>query len=169
VRPESDVEAVRCLYDDVRGPLWRALLAFSGAVDVADEALAEAFAQLLRRGPGVRDPRAWVWRAAFRIAAGELERRGRFDRNGSALLIERAGVVDRLPDDAVDLVRAIATLSEQQRLCVALVLVADLPAAEVAVLLDTSAATVRVQIMRARRRLRLLLIDPDAAEVDRAR
>ena len=36
----------------------------------------EAFAQLLRREPNVRDPKAWVWAAAFKIADGELRRPG---------------------------------------------------------------------------------------------
>ena len=35
---------------------------------------AEAFAQALRRGTAIRDPRSWVWRAAYRIAAGEKQR-----------------------------------------------------------------------------------------------
>ncbi|MGI8755641.1 MAG: hypothetical protein ACR2MB_07225 [Acidimicrobiales bacterium] len=87
------VERVLVAYDDVRAPLWRALVAWSGSTDVADEALAESFAQLLRRGAEVRDPAAWAWRAAFRL--------------------------DRLPDDAIDLVRALARLSDQQRRCVA--------------------------------------------------
>jgi hypothetical protein len=32
----------------------------------------------MRRGDAVRSPRDWVWRAAFRIAAGELQERGRW-------------------------------------------------------------------------------------------
>jgi DNA-directed RNA polymerase specialized sigma24 family protein len=59
--------------------LWWALLAYSGDPDVASDAAAEAFAQALRRGSAVRDPRAWVWDVAFRVAAGELKRRGSTD------------------------------------------------------------------------------------------
>ena len=43
--------------------------------DVASDAVAEAFAQALRRGADLRSPERWVWRAAFRIAAGELKQR----------------------------------------------------------------------------------------------
>ena len=153
---------VRASYDDVRVPLWRAIVAWSGSVDVADEAVAEAFAQLIRRGDEVRDPDAWVWRAAFRLAAGDLQRRRR--ASGRTVDLDRAGAVvgrvDRLPDDALDLVAALAQLSDQQRRCVALVDVAGHTAPTAAALLGTSAATVRVQLMRARRRLRALLAEP---------
>ena len=55
--------------------MWRALLAYTGNSDIASDALAEAFAQALRRGDAVRNVERWVWRAAFRIAAGELQKR----------------------------------------------------------------------------------------------
>ena len=153
----SDV--VRATYVDIRGPLWRAILAWSASIEVADEAVAEGFAQLLRRGREVRDPAAWVWRASFRLAAGDLQRR-RSDGSGSADGLDRlVAAADRLPDDAIDLVRAMAQLSDQQRRCVALVDIAGHTAPSAAEVLGTSAATVRVQLMRARRRLRALLED----------
>ncbi len=53
------------------GPrIWRAVFAYCRDREIASDALAEASAQLLRRGDRVRDPAAWAWRAAFRIAAG---------------------------------------------------------------------------------------------------
>ena len=67
--------------------LWPSILLFGGDPDVAEhpavrgdpdvasDAVAEAFAQLIRRGPLVDDAAAWVTRAAFRIAAGELKER----------------------------------------------------------------------------------------------
>ena len=55
--------------------MWRSILLFGGDPDVASDAVAEAFAQLIRRGPLVDDAAAWVTRAAFRIAAGELKER----------------------------------------------------------------------------------------------
>jgi DNA-directed RNA polymerase specialized sigma24 family protein len=74
VRETSLLEA---LYR-TKGPvIWRALLAFSTDPAVADDALSEAFVQLLARGDEVRDPLRWVWRTAFRIAAGELQERRR--------------------------------------------------------------------------------------------
>lgn len=164
VGDDAWVERVRVAYDGVRVPLWRALVAWSGSTDVADEALAESFAQLLCRGAEVRDPAAWAWRSAFRLAAGELQRRrsaaGR-QVDGEDVMDRVPGRLDRLPDDAIDLVRALARLSDQQRRCVALVDVAGHTAPSAAAVLGTTAATVRVQLMRARRRLRALLAEPE--------
>jgi RNA polymerase sigma-70 factor (ECF subfamily) len=161
--------------------LWRSVLAWSGSRDVADEACAEAFAQAARRGAALRDVDAWVWRAAFRIAAGELKRRrgpasgagGTAGGNSPAPLhlvgldAVAGGVVDRsvdpdLPATTIDLVRALHHLSEQQRACVVLRDVAGLTASEAAAALGTTTGTVRVQSMRGRRRLRELLEDDDA-------
>ncbi len=153
---------VRAVYTEVHAPLWRAIVAWSSSTDVADEAVAEGFAQLLRRGDTVRDPAAWVWRASFRIASGELQRRRALARttitHGITQGVEPS-VVDRLPSDAVDLVQALAHLSEQQRRCIALVDIAGHTAPSAAAVLGTSAATVRVQLMRGRRRLRAVLTD----------
>jgi len=154
-------DQVKATYLEVRAPLWRAVVAWSGDVDVADEAVAEAFAQLLRRGDEVLDPAAWVWRAAFRVAAGDLQRRrGRARRVADPEALELvASPTDRLPDDALDLVTALQALTDQQRHCIALVDVAGHTAPSAAEILGTSAATVRVQLMRARRQLRTLLAD----------
>jgi RNA polymerase sigma-70 factor (ECF subfamily) len=154
---DGRVERVRRAYEAVHAPLWRAVLAYSGSAELADEAVAEAFAQLLRRGDGVDDPAAWAWRTAFRIAAGELKRQGAAPVPGT---VPDVGVA--LPEPAVDLIAALRHLSEQQRACVVLCDLADHSAGSAARLLGTTAATVRVQRMRARRRLRDLLEDHDA-------
>ena len=70
-------DAVETLYREDGTRLWRAVRAYAADTTVADDAVAEAFAQLLRRGEEVREPQKWVWRAAFKIAAGELHRRRR--------------------------------------------------------------------------------------------
>lgn len=62
------------IYREHGGRLWWAVLAFSGDREVASDAVAEAFAQALRRGEDLSDPLAWIWRVAFRVAAGELKR-----------------------------------------------------------------------------------------------
>lgn len=101
-----------------------------------------------------------MWRAAFRLAAGELKRR-------QLRPVPVANVDDRAmeelgPDERVDIERALATLSDQQRACVVLRDVAGLSAPEAARVLATTAGTVRVQAMRGRRRLRELLEVRDA-------
>jgi RNA polymerase sigma-70 factor (ECF subfamily) len=148
----SVAERARETYEVQHVRLWRAVAVWSGSTDVADEAVAEAFAQLLRRGDEVLDPASWVWRTAFRLAAAELKRRP----TG-----EPAEPIVTLPlnesDLAIDLVRAMRHLSPQQRACIVLCDLLGYAAEEAGDLLDTSAAAVRVQRMRARRRLRTLL------------
>jgi len=73
----SDVEAV---YRQDGDRLWRALYAFAGDENVASDAVAEAFAQALRRGSAIRDVRAWVWRSAFQLAKGDLKRQSGLSR-----------------------------------------------------------------------------------------
>jgi RNA polymerase sigma-70 factor (ECF subfamily) len=133
------------------GPtLWRAIRAYAaGRRDVADDAVAEAFARAIERDGRIRDPVPYLYRVAFRIAAAELRR----DRGEHA--VDDAPVED---DPAlVELGRALRQLSPSQRAAVYLHYVADLPVREVATLMGTSAAAVRVHLMRGRRRLAELL------------
>ncbi|WCO65787.1 sigma factor-like helix-turn-helix DNA-binding protein [Iamia majanohamensis] len=159
---DPDLDRLRPVYEDIHARLWRAVLAWSGSAHVADEAVAEAFAQAARRGDAVRDPAAWVWRAAFRIAGGELARLRETEHLADVDPPSRAAF---LPADTVDLLRALRRLSDQQRRAVVLVDGAGMTAPQAAAVLATSPATVRVQLSRARRRLRSLLSDqePDDA------
>lgn len=146
-------DRVRGAYESQHVRLWRALAAWSGSSDVADEAVAETFAQLLRRGEAVDDPVAWAWRTGFRIAAGELQRRRRDARYELTEVALPAGT----PDAVLDLVSALHYLTDQQRACVVVCDLLGYSAEEAGPVLRTSAATVRVQRMRARRRLRARL------------
>lgn len=161
----ADLDRLRPVYEEVNERLWRAIVAWSGSTDVADEAVAEAFAQAARRGDALRDPAAWVWRAAFRIAGGDLAERRRTDPLDPEVAVRWPAPSVPFPGDLDDLLHALQTLPEQQRRAVVLVDGAGFSAAEAAALLGTSAGTVRVQALRARRRLRSLLTpqeDPHA-------
>src|SRR6476620_1008067 len=70
--PRESVEAV---YRADAERLWRAIYAYAGDAEIASDAVAEAYAQVLHRGAAVRDPAAWTWRTAFRISAGALKAR----------------------------------------------------------------------------------------------
>jgi DNA-directed RNA polymerase specialized sigma24 family protein len=78
---EDAVEAIEQAYREHGPRIWRGVFAYCRNRDIATDALAEAFAGLLRRGEGVRDPVAWAWRTAFRVAAGELKERRRMTKN----------------------------------------------------------------------------------------
>jgi RNA polymerase sigma-70 factor (ECF subfamily) len=134
------------------GPrLWRALVVFTADRELASDALAEAFAQALAGGDRVRDPAAWTWRVAFRIAAGALKERRRMDD---------LGMPDRsydVPEPLWDVFDALAKLTPNQRLAVVLHDYADRSTDEVAAILGASRATVHVHLSQGRRRLRRLL------------
>jgi RNA polymerase sigma-70 factor (ECF subfamily) len=138
------------VYREEGARLWRAVFAYAGDRSVADDAVAEAFAQALRRGDGLRDPGRWVWSVAFRIARGELAQRGRND--GAA--VESSY---EMPDDSDDMVRALLRLSPKQRAAVVLHHYAGYPVKDIARMLDSSSAAVKVHLSQGRKRLRSIL------------
>ncbi len=140
---EPDLER---LFQEEAKRIWRALVAYTGDRDVASDAMAEAFAQALARGDELRSPRRWVWRASFRIAAGELKRRRR----------DRPMTEDstyEMPEPPRDLIAALSKLSPRQRGALILRHYAGYSTREVADILGSSAATVRVHLSQGRRRL----------------
>jgi RNA polymerase sigma-70 factor (ECF subfamily) len=141
---ESGLEPV---YRDHGARLWRAVFAFCGDRQIADDAVAEAFAQALRRGPKLREPLAWIWRVAFRVAAGELKDR----RTHHAALIDEPY---EMPEPAWEIMRALARLSPMQRASVLLHHYGGYPAKDIAVILGSTATAVRVHLSAGRRRLR---------------
>jgi RNA polymerase sigma-70 factor (ECF subfamily) len=118
-----------------------------GRRDVADDATAEAFARLFDRRESVRDPLAWVFRTAFRLASAELARER---RQPPATRPSRPTSGDELPGE---LSEALATLSPDQRLAVFLHYYADYSVREVARICGCPAATIKVRLHRARRRI----------------
>ncbi len=152
MRARQDLED---LYREHGDRLWWALLAFSGDREISSDAAAEAFAQALRRGDAIRDPLAWIWTAAFRIAAGELRDRAMFE----PIVTEPAY---ELPEPAGEIALALRRLPAQQRAAVVLYYYADRPIREIAGMLRISSATVAVHLHRGRNHLRELLGDDHA-------
>jgi RNA polymerase sigma-70 factor (ECF subfamily) len=153
---------VEAVYRAEADRLWRAVLAWSGEHDVASEAVAEAFAQLLKRGADVRNPAAWTWRTAFRVAAGAMKtRRAARDRAFPGSLGSLGHAEPASPDryGDPDLLAALRRLSDGQRAAVVLFYYADLPIAAIADRLGSNQLAVRTNLSRGRRRLRQLLGD----------
>ena len=151
------------LYRNDGARLERALVLFTGDHEVARDAVAEAFAQAIRCRDRLSTPQAWVWRVAFRIAAGELKGRA---RRSSPL----PDMVYEMPDPVVDLVRALSRLSPKQRACLVLHHYADYPTNVVAQIVGSTAAAVTVHLAVGRKRLRRLLEeDPNRLEKDHDR
>lgn len=70
-RKEHDFDAIWRASSRV---VWRAVYAYAGGqAEIADDAVAEAFARAIERDGEVRDPRSHVFRIAFRLAAAEMK------------------------------------------------------------------------------------------------
>jgi RNA polymerase sigma-70 factor (ECF subfamily) len=149
-RAEASRSALEQVYREHGDRLWRSVLAYCGDRSVADDAVAEAFAQAIRRGDGIHDPERWVWKSAFRIAAGNLKERRRTEPIGA----EPAGSD---PEPAWDLIEALKALPDRQRACVVLHHYAGYPTAEIARVLGVTPPSVRMNLTRGRRRLRTAL------------
>jgi RNA polymerase sigma-70 factor (ECF subfamily) len=120
---------------------------------VADDAVAEAFTQLLHRGDEIRKADRWVWKAAFRIAAGQLKERSHHRSTQEAAY--------QMPEPALDLLRALARLTPKQRQAIILHHYAGYPVKDVARIVSSSTGAVRVHLSVGRKRLRELLEDRD--------
>jgi RNA polymerase sigma-70 factor, ECF subfamily len=148
----SDLER---LYREQGDRLWRAVFLYSGDRELTSDAVAEAFAQALRRGDSIESARSWVWHVSFRIAAGMLK-----DRRRTAALPPEGTY--QLAEEAPDLTAALKTLPPKQRGAVVLRYYAGYSIKETAAILDSTPAAVGVHLTRGRRRLRTLLEERDA-------
>jgi RNA polymerase sigma-70 factor, ECF subfamily len=135
--------------------VWRAVYAYTGCrKEIAEDAVAEAFVRAIEHSETISSPLPWILRTAVRIAREELRREKRHGELESANLMSAEGLA---PEDLQDLIRALRLLSANQRLAVVLHYVEDLPVSEIARMMDTATPTVRVHLLRGRRRLRRLL------------
>ena len=155
----SEVERPQAAGDDLEelfrnsGPeLWRAIYGFTGGRrQLAEDAVAEAFARAIEHADGIREPLAWIYRTAFRLATRELQR----ERRLPPQLPDPAPGID--PFDVQEIMTALVQLSPNQRAAVLLHDEEGFTGPEVGRLLGMSAATVRVHLFRGRKRLRALL------------
>jgi RNA polymerase sigma-70 factor (ECF subfamily) len=144
--PANEIEL---LYRRDHARLWRSLLGFTGDPELAQDAMAEAFAQAIGRGDAIAHQDQWVWRAAFRIASGEMKQRSR------RVPLKEAEY--EMAEPITDLLRVLQRLSPRQRAVIVLRFYAGYPTIEVAAILGCTAGTVRMHITQGRRRLRRLL------------
>ncbi|MGI9028838.1 MAG: RNA polymerase sigma factor [Ilumatobacteraceae bacterium] len=148
---------MEAVYRSVHPRLWRSLLSYTGDAELASDAEAEAFSQVLRRGDAVDDVAAWVWRSAFRIASGLLAARSRSND------VPPASGSTPATESVAEFLSLLADLSPQQRACVALRYVGKYTSPEIGELLGTSAGTVRVQLHRAHAALRHTIAEANHA------
>lgn len=151
----ADTDGLDRLYREQAPRMWRALTAFSGSREIAQDAVAEAFAQAIRRGDGIHSPERWLWKAAYRIAAGELQRR-------SALVSLAFDEPTEDDEPAWELRSALRELPEQQRAALVLHYYAGYAASEIAQITGSTPAGVWMSLSRGRRRMRRMLEVADA-------
>ena len=146
------------LFREAGSGVFRTLYAYTGGRrDIAEEAMAEAFARAIARTGTIRDPVAWIYRTAFRLANEEL----RAERKRGPAPVD----AESAPPELGGLIEALRRLSPNQRAAIVLRHVLDLDISEVAHRMGTAQPTVRVHLHRGRKRLRELL---GAEEVDDA-
>ncbi|HZS30244.1 MAG TPA: sigma-70 family RNA polymerase sigma factor [Gaiellaceae bacterium] len=136
-------------YRDYAAQLWRGVYAYSGGrAEIADDAVAEAFARALVHRGRIRSLLPWLYRVAFRQAAQRL----RDERRDHA----EPGVADEAAREVTSdsSLGVLALLTPQQRAVVFLFYYADLSIADIAHATGTSRVAVRVQLHRAREALR---------------
>jgi RNA polymerase sigma-70 factor (ECF subfamily) len=146
---------IELLYRQEGDRIWRALLAYAGNPDVASDALAEAFVQAIARGENLRDAASWIWAASFRIAAGELKRRGH------VVSLTQLDIPYEMNDPVPHLIEALASISPNQRLAIVMHDYADRPTDEIARVIGVTRPTVHVHLSQGRKRLRALLEPTD--------
>ena len=148
--PDADIEQI---YRDQGDRLYYALLAYTGDRDIAQEAVAEAFARALASASSIREVVPWVWRVSFRLAAAELRERA---RHGSGSEIQESP-----SPKPHELFEALAQLSERQRASIILHYYVGYSLEEIASILGTRKGTIGVHLHRGRARLQELLEEHD--------
>lgn len=163
---EMDEDAFRAFYDRTARPLWAYLSRMTGSGDVADDLLQESYYRFLRAN-AEHQGEAHRRNSLFRIAtnlARDGRRRGRQARL-VALPDNDDGTTElRAPGDAAgdaqrrtDLGRAMARLKPREREMLWLAYAQGLTHVDIAGALGVKAASVRLLLFRARRKLAALL------------
>lgn len=153
VEPEARQDRRAALWQEHSAELLRYATTLVGATDAAD-LVATAFERVTRVDRLVADYRRYLVRAVTHAAFDQARSRRR--RQAREL---KATAVALIPahDSELDVRRAVAELSVQQRAVVYLTYWEDLDSSQIAALLEISTASVRTHLVRARSRLRKVL------------
>jgi RNA polymerase sigma factor (sigma-70 family) len=183
-RMDPSGRAFEDFYGDVQPRLLAALVAFSGDVDLAAEAVDEAFVRALVHWPRVgsmASPAGWVYRVAVNVARRQAQRRDR-ERATAHRLASNEGLTapEARPGGlGIEVRELVGQLPDRQRLAVVLRYVGDLPEADIARVMGIRRSTVSATLGKARANLQRhlteqsgtpatnLLAQPDAG-TDRA-
>ena len=151
----SPVMELEKIYREHAPRVYRALLLYAGDREIAADAVAEAFAQALAHMDAIRSPERWIWKVAYRIAAGELAHKHRSANSN----VPEVGY--EIPEAPVELSLLMRQLSPMQRAAVALHDYGGYTLREVASITGSTASAVSVHLVRAHAKLRKRLEDRD--------
>ncbi|HEY2642050.1 MAG TPA: SigE family RNA polymerase sigma factor [Streptosporangiaceae bacterium] len=146
-------------YNATARRIVRHAYALTGNISDAQEIAQEAFARAWQRWESVRScdaPEAWVRRVATNLATSRF-RRARTARAAAWQLVARE--VPEISPDTVDLVTALRTLPERQRIVLVLHYLADLPVGQIAAELSCPVGSVKAWLWRGRAALAVALAD----------
>lgn len=170
-RARTEDAALGTLLERIRPLVQRWALVATGDVDAAADVTQRVLLSVHRNLGDVRGDggfRAWLYRLTAHAAADEHRTRRRSERLRDAMLRHHAPQAEEPADvherlDAITVRRLVHRFAEElpdrQRQVFDLVDLQGLEPAEVARMLDIAPATARVHLLRARRRLRELLIE----------
>ena len=157
-RATGGLEEVEAAFEGTMAPLYpalvRRLVLVLGVREDAEDIAQEAYERAFRawRGFDGRDPRAWLYTIALRLAFNQLKRRRRW-----------ATILDRSPRQAwsdhsdPDLWSALSKMDPRARATLLLNALDGYTLAEIAAMLDEPEGTVSSRLSRARAALRTTL------------
>jgi RNA polymerase sigma-70 factor (ECF subfamily) len=156
---------LRDLFDAEYSGLVRLATTIVGERATAEEIVQEAFARALarwRRLQHYERPGAWLRLVTVRLA---VRARGRRARELTVSTVPEAR--REQPDNAHDVIDALAELTRPQRAAIGLFYFDDLPIDEIATILQLPSSTIRSHLHRGRAALAHLLTEPkDDARVE---
>jgi RNA polymerase sigma-70 factor, ECF subfamily len=156
-----DEEAFRGFYDRTARGVWAYLVRVTGDRQLADDLLQEAFYRFLRAA-AAHDNETHRRNSLYRIATNlARDARRRSLVRPSAILggndIERVAAGGGAPESSADLTRAMSRLKPRERAMLWLAYAEGASHREIAEVLGLSAASMKLLLFRARRKLAALL------------
>ncbi|HYO42697.1 MAG TPA: sigma-70 family RNA polymerase sigma factor [Candidatus Limnocylindrales bacterium] len=132
------------------------------AQDCVQEVLLRLWAEI-GRGNAIDDPKAWAYRAIYRLAMDEHRLRRRIEALAHRLVERRDPIESEAPlTDHIAIWREIDRLPIRQRQVLYLRFRADLPFEDIATILDITASAARTHATLATRTIRSRLAEPDS-------
>ncbi|MCK2213095.1 RNA polymerase sigma factor [Actinomadura sp. ATCC 31491] len=165
----ADADRFTSMYDECRQRVWAYAVSRAGR-QVADEVVSETFAIAWRRLGDVPEPALpWLLGVARNVLRDNVRAEARREALAAELRSWTEGDVADQVAERLGVLRALATLPDDDREVLLLVAWQGLAPKEAARVVGCSSAAFRVRLHRARRRLRQAMDQPAAPSLPRVR